>query len=229
MKGIQDKIVLITGAATGIGKATAHAFLEFGATVAIADINFELAKQAEQELGLRCKAFEVDTGNEISISAMASNVIKEFGGVDILVNGAATFIMKGIEAGSLEWAQSNAVNIAGYALCAKYITPSMITRGSGSIINICSISAHIAQPSFLTYNAAKGAVASMTRCMALDLAKHKIRVNSISPGSVWTETSEVFHREQLNLTRVQAEEDPSRGGKHILRKAIIKSLLLRKK
>jgi NAD(P)-dependent dehydrogenase (short-subunit alcohol dehydrogenase family) len=218
MKGIQDKIAVVTGGATGIGRATAAALIEFGAVVAIADIDLCSAKNTAHRLGSKCKAYEVDTESERSISNLANSVVNDLGGIDILVNGAAAFIMKGVEATSEEWAKSSAINIAGYALCAKYFAPSMIARGGGSIINICSISAHIAQPGFATYNASKGAIASLTRCMALDLARHNIRVNAVSPGSVWTDTNRKFHMEQLKMSREEAETDPDRGGKHVLKR-----------
>lgn len=149
---------------------------------------------------------------------MAESVISHFGQVDVLVNGAACFLMEGIEADESVWQRTCQVNIAGYALCAKYIVPSMIKNGGGAIVNICSISAHIAQPEFVTYNSSKGAISSMTRCMALDLAKHNIRVNAISPGTVWTKSNEIFHRENLNCTRDEAEKDANGGGKHVVKR-----------
>lgn len=218
MKGIRGKTVVISGGASGIGRATASAFLEFGATVLLADIDLSRAEDTATALGGECAAFHVDTGDEASIISLGETILGRYSGVDILVNGAATFIMKGIDATASEWDASTRTNVAGYALMAKQFVPSMQSRGGGAIINICSISAYIAQPEFATYNASKGAVRSLTRCMALDLAKYGIRVNAISPGSVWTSNSAEFHREHLNLTRAQAEADPERGGKHVLKR-----------
>lgn len=222
MKGLQNKVAIVTGGAAGIGYATAAALLEFGTSVAIADIDATKGEASTSKLGQefsdKCRFVQVDTGSEKAVAAMCDEVLKEFGRIDILVNCAACFVMEGISASAEDWNRSNSVNIAGYAFCAKYATPSMIANGGGTIVNVCSISAHIAQPEFVTYNAAKGAVASMTRCMALDLAKHNIRVNAVSPGTVWTESNERFHRENLGISRSEAESDPNGGGKHIVRR-----------
>jgi NAD(P)-dependent dehydrogenase (short-subunit alcohol dehydrogenase family) len=217
---IKDKIVVITGAANGIGYATALTFLKEGAYVIIADISEEEGKKAQADLSAqfnnRCLFVKTDTSNETDIINMCIEAKNNFGNISILVNGAAKFIMKGIEATPEDWNSICMVNIAGYALCAKHCLPHMKDVGYGSIINICSISADIAQSSFVTYSATKGAVASMTRCMALDLAKFNIRVNAVSPGTVWTESNMRFHKETLNMTREQADAHPEIGGLHIL-------------
>lgn len=222
MKGIQGKTCLITGSAKGIGLATAHSFLEFGANVSLLDIDQESGLSAFLEANTKFPGkvlfSKCDTSLEDEIISACSNTIKQFGRIDCLVNGAAIFIMKGVEATVEDWNKSNSINITAYSLCAKYSIPSMISNGGGSIINIASISGLIAQESFLTYNTAKGAIINMTRCMALDLAKHNIRVNAVSPGSTWTKSSEEFHKTELKLTREQAEADPTRGGKHVLKR-----------
>jgi len=217
-----NKTIVITGAASGIGYATANVFLENGGFVVIADISEREGKEAEANLCKtfreRCMFIKTDTSKEEDIENMIKKTVKQFGEISVLVNGAAKFIMKGIEATPSDWEKICKVNIAGYALCAKHCVPSMIKAGKGSIVNICSISAFIAQPNFVTYAATKGAVASMTRCMALDLAKHNIRVNAINPGTVWTESNEKFHREVLNMSRTEADKSPDIGGAHILKR-----------
>jgi dihydroanticapsin dehydrogenase len=217
-----NKTIIITGAANGIGYATAQAFLENGGNVVIADVSEIDGKKAEETLLKnfegKCLFIQTDTSNEEDVKNMVTKTIERFGEISILVNGAAAFIMKGIDATAEDWANICKVNIGGYALCAKYCVPSMIKAGNGAIINICSISAFIAQPNFVTYAATKGAVASMTRCMALDLAKYNIRVNAINPGTVWTESNEKFHREVLNMSRADADNHPEIGGMHILKR-----------
>lgn len=217
-----NKTIVITGAANGIGYATAKAFLENGGFVIIADLSEPDGKKAEENLcktfGDKCLFIKTDTSEEKDIENMVTKTVERFGEISVLVNGAARFIMKGIEATPTDWDQICRVNIAGYALCAKYCVPSMILAGKGSIVNICSISAFIAQSNFVTYAATKGAVASMTRCMALDLAKHNIRVNAINPGTVWTESNEKFHREVLNMSRTEADANSDIGGAHILKR-----------
>lgn len=216
----ENKVAVVTGGANGIGFATVKAFLNEGAFVIIADISEEHGLKAEkifsQTFNNKCKFIKTDTSCENDIKKMCKDTEKYFGKISILINGAAKFIMKGIEATPEDWHNICMVNIAGYAMCAKYCVPQMKELGYGTIINICSISAEIAQPNFVTYSASKGAVASMTRCMALDLAKYNIRVNSISPATVWTDSNEKFHREVLNLNRQEADDNPEIGGMHIL-------------
>jgi NAD(P)-dependent dehydrogenase (short-subunit alcohol dehydrogenase family) len=103
-----------------------------------------------------------------------------------LVNCAASFLAKGEEATAADWDLSLGVNVKGSALLASAVVPLMRAAGGGAIVNIASISGYIAQPNRWTYNATKGAILALTRCQALDLAKDKIRVNSISPGTIWT-------------------------------------------
>jgi dihydroanticapsin dehydrogenase len=123
--------------------------------------------------------------------------------------------MKGIDAAAEDWARIAATNIAGPALCAKYTVPEMRKVGGGAIVNICSISALIAQGEYLTYSATKGALLTMTRCMALDLARDKIRVNAVSPGTVWTEANARFIKQVYGLDRAGADKHPEVGGQHL--------------
>ena len=215
-----NKTVIITGGANGIGYACAVEFLKEGANVVLADLSVPAGLKSEKELSYkyenRCLFVHTDTGEENSIKQMVSKTTEKFGSISTLVNGAASFIMKGIDASATDWSKICSVNITGYALCAKYCLPSMIDSGEGIIVNICSISAIIAQPGFVTYSATKGAIASMTRCMALDLAKHNIRVNAISPGTVWTKSNEKFHREVMHMDRSEADKHPEIGGAHVL-------------
>lgn len=221
MKEIKGKVVIVTGGAQGIGRATCEAFICHGAKVVIADINKEVGKKTEQELKKKGGAVlyvETDTANESSVSNMVKKTTEMFGRVDILVNGAAVFIMRGIEATVDEWRRIMDVNIMGYALCVKHVVPEMVKVGKGAIINIASTSSFIAQPKYLTYNATKAAVANMTRCMALDLAEHNIRVNSVCPGTVWTKNGEEFIMKTMGLNREQADLHPEIGGAHMLKR-----------
>src|SRR5204863_483354 len=113
--------------------------------------------------------------------------VKEFGKIEVLVNNAAVFILRGIDATIEEWRRILDVNVIGASLVAKHVVPHIRKAGGGAIVNLGSISSFIAQPQFVTYNASKAAVANMTRCMALDLAADNIRVNAVCPGTVWTQ------------------------------------------
>ena len=115
--------------------------------------------------------------------------MERFGAIDILVNNAADFTQKSVaDAEIADWQKVLGVNVIGTALVSKHAIPHMKAKG-GSIVNIASMSGIIAQPDFATYNSSKGAVLTMTKCMALDLAPFKIRVNSICPGCILTSAS----------------------------------------
>lgn len=221
MRGIEGKVVIVTGGAQGIGKATIQKFADFGAKVVVADIERNLGEKFVDELiskGYDSLFVEVDISNETKVIDMVRKTVSHFGRIDILVNNAGTFIMRGIEATVEEWRKMMDVNIMGYALCTKHVVPEMIKSGRGSIVNLSSISSFIAQPKYLTYNAVKAAVANMTRCMALDLAEHNIRVNAVCPGTVWNENNAKFMKETMGLDREQANEHPEIGGAHMLKR-----------
>jgi NAD(P)-dependent dehydrogenase (short-subunit alcohol dehydrogenase family) len=135
--------------------------------------------------------------------------VQELGGLDILVNNAAVFVLKGLEATPDEWRASLDVNLVGTALCARHASEAMKRRGGGSIVNLGSISSFVAQPGFLTYSATKAAIVHMTRCMALDLAPWKIRVNCVCPGTIRTQATDE-HMAKTGTTEEQfvAENAP---------------------
>jgi dihydroanticapsin dehydrogenase len=155
--------------------------------------------------------------DEASVVRMAAEAAHVFGRVNVLVNNAAIFVLKGIDATPEEWRQILDVNVMGPALVAKHVVPLMRKAGGGSIVNIASMSSFIAQPEFVTYNSSKAAVATMTRCMALDLAPDKIRVNAVCPGTVWTQIVQRLTRER-GMDRAAADAHPDWGGAHILKR-----------
>jgi NAD(P)-dependent dehydrogenase (short-subunit alcohol dehydrogenase family) len=216
-----ERVAIVTGGGGGIGRAVCAAFLDAGARVMIADVDEPSGERvaAELESGRRTIAFaHTDTSEEESVGAMVENTMRLFGRVDVLVNAAAEFIMRGIDASVSEWRRVMDVNIMGYALCAREVVPHMIAGGAGAIVNVGSVSGFIAQPEYLTYNATKGAVAAMTRCMALDLARHNIRVNAVCPGTVWTERTARYVEDTLGLSRPDADRHPEVGGVHMLQR-----------
>ncbi|MGE6631470.1 SDR family NAD(P)-dependent oxidoreductase [Bacillus sp. NPDC077027] len=218
MKG---KSVIVTGGAQGIGYAVTERAAKEGARVVIADNHVEFGKEAEQHLvenGHDVIFVETDISDEAAIVSMTEKTATHFGQIDMLVNCAAVFIMRGLEATVEEWRRIMDMNIMGQALCVKHTAPYMEKAGKGSIVNIASISGHIAQPKYLTYNATKAAVANMTRCMAMDLADSGIRVNAVNPGTVWNKNNERYHLEELGLTRDEANQHPEIGGMHMLKR-----------
>lgn len=192
-----DKVAVVTGGATGIGEATAELFAEEGARVAIVDRDPAGETVAKSIDGARF--YRADISSEDDVKNAMAHAEADLGGIDILVNNAAVFVLKGLDASPEEWRQSLDVNIIGTSLCTRYASESMKKRGGGAIVNLSSISGFIAQPEFLTYSATKAALVHMTRCMALDLAPHGIRVNCVCPGTIRTKATD-RHMEQTGET-----------------------------
>ncbi len=183
------RAVIVTGGASGIGAATAREFAVRGAHVAIMDINIPAGEAYAAKLkaeGFRVDFYPLDVSDRGSCRAHVQAFVESAGRLDALVNNAASFLSKGLDATTEDWDRSLGVNVRGCANMVQACHEPMKRSGGGGIVNLASISAHIAQPNRWTYNACKGALLSMTRCQALDLAADNIRVNSISPGWTWT-------------------------------------------
>ncbi|MBC8117049.1 MAG: SDR family oxidoreductase [Candidatus Saccharimonas sp.] len=220
MDRLKNKVAVITGGGAGIGRATCELFAEEGASVIVADRDEATGREVSQSIvsrGGRALSICTDVANEESVRAMAVTAEKTFGRIDILVNNAAVFVLKGIDASVEEWREILDVNVVGPALCVKHCVPIMRRGGGGAIVNLASISSVIAQPQMLTYNATKAAIANMTRCMAMDLAGDHIRVNAVGPGAVWTQIVERLTSE-AGMDREAANADPEWGGAHLLKR-----------
>ncbi len=199
---LANKTAIITGVGAGIGQAIALRFAEEGARLLLNDRN-QAAGQATlakvKELGAEAALVAADISQEADARSISRTAVERFGGIDILVNNAADFTQKNVEQAEVaDWQKVLGVNVIGTALVSKHAIPHMKARG-GSIVNIASMSAVIAQPDFATYNASKGAILTMTKCMALDFAPFNIRVNSICPGCILTSAS-YREIERLGLT-----------------------------
>ena len=189
---LRDKIAIVTGIGAGIGEAIAVRFAAEVAKLVLADIQEAAGHRTLEKakaLGASAVFVTADISTEESARAISAAALASFGGIDILVNNAADFTQIGVEKAELaDWQRVLGVNVIGTALVAKFAIPHMKAKG-GSIVNVASMSGLIGQPEFATYNASKGAVITMTKCMALDLAPHKIRVNSVCPGCILTSAS----------------------------------------
>ncbi len=218
MERLQEKAAVVTGGGAGIGRAICKLFAEEGASVVIAEINQQTAEETAREIndrGGRALAVVTDVADEASVQQMVAAAVKAFGKINLLVNNAATFVFRGIEATPEDWRKVLDVNVMGPALVAKHVVPELRKQGGGAIVNIGSMSSFIAQPNFVTYNSSKAAIVNMTRCMALDLAPENIRVNAVCPGTVWTPQVQRMCQER-GLSREQADKDPFFGGGHML-------------
>ena len=184
-----NRVAVVTGGASGIGQATVQEFAQSGARVAIFDIQAERSQQVRDALvakGGVVDAYTVDVANDEAVSAAIKTVAERWGRIDFLVNNAFSFISRGLDVTPADWERCLGTNIRGYANTVQACYPFLRANPGSAVVNVASISAHIAQPNRWTYNATKGAVVSMTKCQALDLAADGIRVNAVSPGWIWT-------------------------------------------
>lgn len=181
-----DTVAVITGGASGIGRAAAAAFVAAGGRVVLVDRDADRLAQAVAALGAAAVAVTGNVARPEDCRTAATAAAAIGAPVRALVNCAASFLARGEEATADDWDLSLGVNVKGTALMASAIVPLLRESGGGAIVNLASISGYIAQPRRWTYNATKGAVLALTRCQALDLAPDGIRANSISPGTIWT-------------------------------------------
>lgn len=184
----RDKVAIVTGGSFGIGRATVEELCREGAVVAFTGIEPE-GQETEKEL--KAKGFDVfflcgDMASENFCRKVVEETTDRWGKVNCLVNNAFSFNAKGLDAGREDWERVFQVGPMAFATLGQCVAQPMKQQGGGAIVNVSSISAFIAQPNRWTYNAAKGAVHTLTKCMALDLAPFGIRVNSVSPGWIWT-------------------------------------------
>lgn len=192
MFNLTDKVVVITGAAGGLGKAFALAFAEQGAKIAVCDKNIQGAIETANEIK-GAIAIEVDVANEQSTQAMAQQVMDAFGRIDVLINNAAIYATiqrkPFFEITEAEWDLVMNVNLKGVWMVSKAIFPFMKNNGSGKIINISSATVMSGSPNWSHYVASKGGVIGFTRSMAKELGDFQINVNTIAPGFTLTEAS----------------------------------------
>lgn len=197
-----DKVVLVTGGSKGIGRAIALALAEDGADVALAARSPERLEKTAREIeerGRRALAVPTDVTDPEQCRALVERVTGELGGLDVLVNnaGAAPFLST-FESARLEgWEKYFRITFTGAVYCTHAAADALIGREGASVINVASVAAFIASPGLTYYAAAKAALVSFTKTLALEWAPHGVRVNAIAPGFVETD---------MNVT---ARQDPS--------------------
>lgn len=183
----EGKVVIVTGAAAGIGKATAKLFAEQGARVALIDRSDAVTTVA-RDLGTQHGAWVLDICDEEAIAQAVESVVDQFGRLDILINNAAIAITAPAAEFSAEhWARTMDVNVKGQFLMARAVAPHMMANGWGRIVSLSSQAALIGIHGHVAYSASKAAVIGMTRCLALEWGPKGITANTICPTVVETE------------------------------------------
>jgi NAD(P)-dependent dehydrogenase (short-subunit alcohol dehydrogenase family) len=204
MKRVENKVVIVTGGALGIGRETCLLLAKESAKVAVTDILDEegekLVKEINQAGGV-AKYWHLDVSNEKEVEKVYGEVVKEFGKLDSTVNNAG---IAGVdkpthELTEEEWDAVMNVNVKGVFFCTKHAIPYMQKVGGGSVINLSSIYGIVGAGDIPHYHASKGAVRLMSKNDALIYAKDKIRVNSVHPGFIWTPLVEEFGKDAPNF------------------------------
>lgn len=186
---LAGKTAIVTGAASGMGKAIATLFAQEGASVVLADLNKEAAEQVARELPAgKAHPVQTDVADDQSVAAMVNETVSVFGGIDVLVNCAGVpQAFTPIEELSLEqWDKILSVNTKSIYLTVRHAVPHMKENNRGSIVNIASIAGVRARPGLNAYCASKGAAIMLSKALALELAPYQIRVNVINPGPAET-------------------------------------------
>jgi NAD(P)-dependent dehydrogenase (short-subunit alcohol dehydrogenase family) len=210
-ESLDGKVVLVTGAGSGIGRAIAERFGSVGANVVVNDVDATKALEVAENiasLGGSAMAIRADVSDGSDVADMFAAVIDEHNGIDVLVNNAGLVgpMLHFFEADEAWWRRIVDVNLTGHFLCSHRAARIMAKAGGGSIINMSSGGATQSHRSFTAYDATKGGIEALTRAMALDLGPYNIRVNALMPGSIDTSglpiEDRIFRGENVPLGRI---------------------------
>ncbi|NGM68224.1 glucose 1-dehydrogenase [Natronolimnobius sp. AArcel1] len=216
MNLLKDKVAVITGAGSGIGRATATTFADHGAAVVVADIDVdggEATVETITEAGGEATFVETDVSDPDNAKAMIETALEEYGGLDVLYNNAAIEgpVARLEEYDNASFEQVIDVNLKGVWYGMKYGIEAMLADGGGSIISASSIGGEVAVPQYSGYGAAKAAVSHLTKYAALEYAEDGIRANAVAPGIVRTEMIERTIEEHPEMEDQFHETEPMPG------------------
>jgi NAD(P)-dependent dehydrogenase (short-subunit alcohol dehydrogenase family) len=201
MPDFDGKTALITGAGGAIGSATARLLVERGARVALLDLPTSKAVDLAEQLGAAARFIAADVKDEDSMRDAVMQTVERLGRPTLLVTVAAINLTGAVDTLAVEdWDMMMAVNVRGVFLPIKHVVPHMKALGGGAIVNMCSVSAFVGSTGGSPYHTTKGAVLSMTRSLAQELASHHIRINAVCPGWVDTPFTDAY---------INAQPDPA--------------------
>jgi dihydroanticapsin dehydrogenase len=217
MERLKEKVAIVTGAASGIGRAIAELFAREGARVAVSDINADGGLETAGAIS-RCGGeaffFRTDVTRKEDVQKLVEAAVEAYCGIDILVNNAGLLLFGTIlKMEEQDWDRMMEVNLKSVFLCSQMVTPRIIERGGGAIINVASIGGLVAGRGLAAYNASKGGVVLLTKNMALDLAHYHIRVNCVCPGMTSTPMADQIFVKWSGGDQALAERESKKGVK----------------
>jgi NAD(P)-dependent dehydrogenase (short-subunit alcohol dehydrogenase family) len=205
---LKNRVVVVTGSSSGIGRACAIEFAKAGAKVVVADINLQGAEETVEQIRVNkgtAIAFKTDVSNPESVKQLVDFTINTYSKIDSLINNAAIQVNKTIEDTTFEeWNLQMSVNVGGVFLCSKHFLP-YLRQTSGSIVNMSSVNGFFVEPMCAGYCTTKAAIIGLTKAMAIDHGHEGVRVNCICPGYIDAGLAEGYFQSQPDPAKARVE------------------------